>query len=80
MVGDVIAFRRTASVAFVLQNKYIDRIDDLENLGLYTYVCMLLEDKDYTLEELSDQVVKRFGTEENYTYALLEMLEELDLI
>ena len=66
--------------AFIdLETRNIKLFDDLEVLGLYCYVKMMLEHETSTLAVIIDRIKQKFDVDEKYILALFKIINDLGL-
>lgn len=66
--------------AFALENKIIVQFSDLEALGLYTYIKMLIEQEACTLPVIIDRIKEHFNIDEQHILTKIKVLSELGVL
>lgn len=66
--------------AFALENKIVTQFNDLEALGLYTYIKMLIEHERSTLPIIIGLVKDRFNLEEEYILNKIKVISEVGVL
>lgn len=65
---------------FVLENESIITFTDLEILGLYTYIKMLIDTENMTLPDIIEQVQTHFNFNDDYVLKRLKVIADLGLL
>jgi len=66
--------------AFALENKTIEQFNDLEALGLYTFIKMVIEHESSTLPAIIDLVKERFNVDEQVVLKKIKVISELGVL
>lgn len=66
--------------AFALENKVIGSFQDLESLGLYTYIKMLIDHEPNTLPVIIERVKEHFDLDDDYILEKIKIIAELGVL
>jgi hypothetical protein len=62
-------------LATILENKFIELFDELEVLGMYTYIRMMIDQETTTVPVIIDKLIEKFNIENDFVLFVLKKLE-----
>ena len=63
-----------------INNKTIEYFNDLDALGLYTYLRMLIDHETTTLPFIIDRIIEKFKVDYEFVMSVLKQLEKERLL
>ncbi len=66
--------------AFALENNVVSQFSDLETLGLYTYIKMLIEHESRSLPDIIELIKEHFSLDEQYILNKIKMISETGVL
>lgn len=63
-----------------IKNKELELFDDLDVLGMYVYLQMLIEHETTTVPEIIDRIIGKFKVDHDFVLFVLKQFENAGLL
>jgi hypothetical protein len=66
--------------ATTLENRFLELFNELEILGMYTYVRMMIDHETTTVPVIIDRLIEKFNVTQEFVFHILKKFEEAGVL